>query len=281
MFVILHRNKPKNIGIMRNFTLFLMAATAFCGQAFAQNRVKNLYTSTTNLNVSILQENQPVQINRTLFAGYNSICLPMSLNAEQLQEAAPEVQVERLAAIRQEGSVLNLYFMDCTAEGIEAGVPYLIFSPKFQTLRANSTKAGSIGTELQCITKTDGQGNQVTFGSSWESVQVADRYGIPARQDTDILQSILIRTDGNNTFLPTRCGFTWDSQSASATTMEIKHIASLEGIETSIQGLQAKNANVSIYNTNGVLVQKGNINTALSTLPAGIYVIGGQKVAVK
>lgn len=266
---------------MRHFTLVLMAATAFCSQVFAQSRVKNLYTSTMALNVSALQSDQPVQINRTLFAGYNSICLPMSLNAEQLQEAAPEVQVERLAAIRQEGSVLNLYFMDCTSEGIEAGVPYLIFSPKFQNLRANSTKAEAVCTELQCVTKTDEMGNQVTFGSSWESVQVADRYGIPALQDTDVLQSVLIRTNGNNTFLPTRCGFTWDRQSASALSLEIKHISSLQGIETSISRLQAENADVSIYNANGVLVQKGNINTAMSSLPAGVYVIEGQKIAIK
>ena len=73
---------------MKHFTLALVAVAAFCSQAFAQNRVKNLYTSGTTLNVSLLSnEDQPVQINRTLFAGYNSICLPMSLSAEQLQAA--------------------------------------------------------------------------------------------------------------------------------------------------------------------------------------------------
>lgn len=267
---------------MKHFTLLLMAATAMCSQVFAQNRVKNLYTTTAKLNVSSLQDaTTPVQVNRTLFAGYNSICLPMSLSAEQLQEAAPEVQIERLAAIGQEGSTLNLYFIDCTSEGIEAGMPYLIYSPKMQTLRANTTKAGAICTELKCVTKADAEGNQVSFGSSWESLQVEGRYGIPAAQDTDILQSILVRTDGDKTFLPTRCGFTWDSQSLTASSLKIKHITGTEGMETSISRLQAEGASVDIYNAQGVLVQKGNINTALSTLPTGIYVIGGQKIAIK
>lgn len=269
---------------MKHFTLLLMAATAFCTQAFAQNRVKNLYTSATELNVSALQDAQqlPVRINRTLFAGYNSICLPMSLNADQLQEAAPEVQVERLAAIAQEGSTLNLYFMDCTAEGIEAGTPYLIYSPKMQTLHAMSNNSKAISTELKCVTRRDDEGNQVTFGSSWESVQVVGRYGIPAQQDNDILQSILVRTEGDKTFLPTRCGFTWDSQSLTASRMEIKHITSLDGIETSIARLQAEGANVDVYNAQGVLVQKNaNINRAMNSLPTGVYVIGGQKIAVK
>lgn len=267
---------------MKHFTLTLMAFAAMCTQTFAQS-TKHLYTSSTKLNVEALETaNQPVQINRTLFAGYNTICLPMSLSAEQLQAAATDVQIERLAAIRQEGSVLNLYFLDCTKEGIQAGVPYLIYSPKVQTMKALSTNAKTISTELLSVSKSDNNGNQVTFGSSWESLQVEGRYGIPAQQDAYILESILIRTDADKTFLPTRCGFTWDTQAASASTMEIKHVASLEGIETSIEKLQAAGATVDVYNTQGSLIKKQvNVNQALQSLPRGIYVIGGEKVAVK
>jgi hypothetical protein len=267
---------------MKHFTLALVAVAAFCSQAFAQNRVKNLYTSGTTLNVSLLNdEEQPIQINRTLFAGYNSICLPMSLTAEQLQAAAKGVQVERLISIGQEGSTLNLYFLDCTNEGIEAGVPYLIYSPTLQILRAKSTDATTISTHLKSVTKTDAEGNQITFGSSWESVQVAGRYGIPAMQETDELQSILICTTGDKTFLPTRCGFTWDRQSATAQALEIKHITELAGEETCIKELQSQDAIVDIYNAQGAKVKTStNINKAMKTLPRGIYVINGLKVAV-
>ena len=219
---------------MKHFTLALVAAAAFCSQAFAQNKVKTLYTAGETLNVSLLNNEQPVQINRTLFAGYNTICLPMSLTAAQLQAAAKDVQIERLISIGQEGSTLNLYFLDCTTEGIEAGVPYLIYSPTLQTLRVKSTESADVNTALKCITKTDAQGNQISFGSSWESVQLAGRYGIPAVQESDELQSILICTSGDKTFLPTRCGFTWDSQSPTAQSLEIKHITDLSGEETCI-----------------------------------------------
>ncbi|MBO7100293.1 MAG: T9SS type A sorting domain-containing protein [Bacteroidaceae bacterium] len=267
---------------MKHFTLALVAMAAFCSQSFAQTKVKNLYTSGTTLNVSLLNnEEQPVQINRTLFAGYNSICLPMSLSAEQLQTAAKGVQVERLISIGQEGAILNLYFLDCTNEGIEAGVPYLIYSPTIQTLRANSTDAGAVSTDLKFVTKTDGTGNQITFGSSWESIQVEGRYGIPALQETDELQSILICTNGDKTFLPTRCGFTWDAKSATAQALEIKHITDVAGEETCIKDLQSLDAEVDIYNVQGAMVQsKANINKAMKTLPNGIYVIKGMKVAI-
>jgi len=268
---------------MKHFTLLLMAAATICTNAFAQSKAKNIYTSTTELNLEVLQNQaQPVVLNRTLFAGYNTICLPMSLSAEQLQAAAKDVQVERLGAIRQEGSTLNMYFVDCTNEGIEAGVPYLIFSPIFQTLHANTQAASGISTELKSVSMTDGAGNTVTFGSSWEMLKVEGRYGIPAQQDAYQLESVLIRTEGDKAFLPTRCGFTWDEQANTATALEIKHVTSLEDITTSIDDLQAKNATVDVYDAQGKLVlSKTNITSAKQNLPKGIYVVKGQKFAVK
>lgn len=266
---------------MKHFTLTLVAAAAFCSQLFAQNKVKNLYTTGETLNVGLLNDKQPVQINRTLLAGYNTICLPMSLTAAQLQAAAKDVQVERLISISQEGSTLDLFFLDCTDEGIEAGVPYLIYSPTLQTLRARSSDAAAVSTDLKCISKTDAQGNRISFGSSWESLQVDGRYGIPAMQDEDELQSILICTSGDKTFLPTRCGFTWDNQSATAQSLEIKHITDMTGEATCIKDLEASNAVVDVYNTQGAMVKGNiNINKAMQTLPRGIYVINGLKIAV-
>ena len=67
-----------------------------------------------------------------------------------------------------------------------------------------------------------------------------------------------------------------------ATDIEIKHVTKLDGTETSIEKLQAENAIEDVYDTQGNLVMKQtNINTALQSLPRGIYVVRGQKVAVK
>ncbi|MBQ5937104.1 MAG: T9SS type A sorting domain-containing protein [Bacteroidaceae bacterium] len=268
---------------MKHITLLLLAAASICTSAFAQPRPKNVYTSSTALNVEQFQNQaQPVVLNRTLYAGYNTICLPMSLSAEQLKAAAKDVQIERLEMVRQEGSTLNMYFLDCTNEGIEAGVPYLIFSPTFQTLRANTTNIMGVDAELKNVSKSDGEGNTVTFGSSWETIQMAGRYGIPAQQDTYILESVLIRTEGDKAFLPTRCGFTWDQQSGTANALEIKHVTSLEDISTSIEKLQQTGETVDVYNAQGTLVlSQTNINAAKKSLPQGIYVVKGHKFAVK
>ena len=268
---------------MKKVTLLLLTAATMCTQMFAQNKVRNLYTSMETLNLSLLeQKDVDVQVNRTLLAGYNTICLPFTLNASQLAASAKEVQVEKLVSLRQDGNTLYMYFLDCTKEGIQAGMPYLIYSPTTQTLRAKSSEADAISTELKSVSMSDGQGNHVTFGSSWETLRVDGRYGIPAQQDALILESILIRTEGDKSFLPTRCGFTWDEQMPTATKLEIKHVTSLAGTETSIEKLQAEDAVVDVYNVAGQIVKKDvHVNKAMESLPAGIYVIGGEKVAVK
>ena len=94
---------------MKRLVLAMMMATAVSTTAFAQNKVKNVYASSSKLDVEMLQNtDQTVQLNRYLFAGYNTLCLPMTLDADQLQQAAPGISAERLVAIAQTGDVLNL-----------------------------------------------------------------------------------------------------------------------------------------------------------------------------
>ncbi len=258
-------------------TLALAATLSLSTQA----EKRFISANTMNLDVAAVESTTPVQLSRVLFAGYNSICLPTTLDAEQLQTAAPGAQVERLAAIRQEGSVLCLYFLDCTDEGIEAGQPYLIYSPKVQYMRVSTENANGVSSRLQPVTMTDNDGNRIRFASSWQAVDGDGRYGIPAQQDTDILQSILVRTTPDKTFLPTRCGFVWEAQSPTATTLEIRHVASLLGIETSINELRAADATVDVYDLAGRHAAKGRFSTLSTQLTPGVYVVNGVKVAIK
>ena len=267
---------------MKHLVLALTAAVALSMPAVAQNKVKNLYASSTSLNVEqLLNTEQTVQLNRYLFAGYNTICLHMSVDASVLSQA--DVQIERLAAVQQEGSTLNLCFVDCTNEGIQAGRPYLIYSPKAQYLRVKNTDARDFRKEAELLSMSDGEGNLVTFGSSWESKQKVGLYGIPAQQNTPILQSILIRTEADKTFLPTRCGFQWEQQSATATDLKIKHFASLSELGTTgINQLSSKGGIVDVYDLKGNIVMKQvKAAEALKSLKRGVYVIGGEKVIVQ
>ena len=269
---------------MKKFLLILAAMAVVGGQSsFAQTKVLKLSAETSKLNVAQVSEAEgDVQMSRYLFAGYNTLCLPISVSADQLKEQLPGVKLERLGAIRQEGSTLCLYFVDCTNEGVEAGMPYLVYSPQKKYLRVNSNGARRLAADASAVRMNDGQGNQVNFSGSWETRLKEGLYGIPAQQDALILESVLIRTEGDKSFLPTRCGFTWDEQMPTATRLEIKHVTSMAGTQTSIEKLQAEDAVVDVYNVAGQIVKKSvRVNAAMQSLPAGIYVIGGEKVAVK
>lgn len=257
--------------IMKQYVLATAVAAMMCSlSATAQQKVKNVYTETKSLNVEqVMNTEQATQVNRYLLAGYNTLCLPMSMSTEQLQSNG--ITAERLAAIHQEGSTLQLFFVDCTNEGLEAGVPYLIYSSKTQYLRIKNTDAAQMDAELKTIRLTDGQGNQVAFSSSWDMKQKQGHYGIPARQNVTPLESILVRTTADLSFLPTRCGFSWEQQSSTAVKLEIRHASDAE--VTAI-------ANV---NSNAAARQDAyNLQGRKLTAPVkGVNIINGKKVVNK
>lgn len=247
-----------------------MAAMMCSLSASAQKNVKNIYAESKSLNVEqVLNTEQATRVNRYLIAGYNTLCLPTSMSADQL--AANGVTAERLAAIRQEGNTLQLLFVDCTAEGIEAGVPYLINSSKTQYLRIQNTDAKNFSAEAKTIRMSDGQGNQVSFGSSWEKREKEGLYGIPAKQNVTPLESVLVRTTTDLSFLPTRCGFNWEQKSPTAENLEIVHAR--QGDVTSI--------NAAVRN-NGAASEAYDLQGRKHATPVkGINIVSGNKVIVR
>lgn len=258
---------------MKQIVLTMMALAMTCAQTATAQKVKNLYTETQTLNVEQVQStDNPIQLNRYLFAGYNTLCLPMTLSAEQFAATAKDVRIERLAAIRQVGTTVQLCFVDCTNDGIKAGVPYLIFSPTRQYMRVKNTEVNAINAEIKTIRMNDGQGNQVSFSSSWNSRQKNGIYGIPSKQDVEILESVLIRTTEELSILPTRCCFSWEEQSATAEKLEIVHMNA--GDVTSIKDVNHNAATDNhYYDLNGRNISKPS--------QKGVYINNGKQVIVK
>lgn len=254
---------------MKHLVLTMVMATAVCTTAIAQNNVKNIYASSEKLDIELLQNSdQTIQLNRYFFAGYNTLCLPMSLTPEKLATVAKDLKVERLAAIQQEGSTLNLYFVDCTAEGIQAGLPYLVYSPTAQYLKVKNDEVIGIDDGLKAVRMSDGKGNTVSFGSAWQSIEKAGRYGIPAQQNVTPLESVLVRTEADKKFLPTRCGFTWDQQASTATHLKIRHAASMGEVTAILAVPQDEAGNGDSYDlqgrkvngsAKGILIQNGKL----------------------
>jgi hypothetical protein len=128
-----------------------------------------------------------------------------------------------------------------------------------------------IDNQLTAIHMNDGKGNMVTFGSSWEVSDKEGRYGIPAQQKVTPLEAVLIKTTAEQKFLPTRCGFTWDMQNATAKELRIVHLAESE--VTAINNVtMMKNADDNIYDLNGRKVSQNS---------KGLLIQNGKKTVVK
>lgn len=243
----------------------LMGAT---GTISAQKTVG--FSTTTKLNFERVTENTTsVYLTRKFFAGYNTICLPFSVSAEQAKALVGEgYMLEKLAKVEGE----TLFFLDVTDKDIQAGVPYLIYSPTEQNVKFTNTDMLLAKEPIQLKV-----GDAVMCGK-YEPTQEMNLFGIPAQQDTDILQSILIRTEADKTFLPTRCGISYPTCKAIPS---IAHVTDLKDA-TSVSKLMEQNAKVMIYNMNGQLVKKNvRINDAVNSLTPGVYVVNGQKIIVK
>ncbi len=248
-------------------TLLTICIAMFVSLGVSAQGNVSLSTNVKQINFSrITEKTTQVTLTRLLMAGYNSICLPFSVSADDLRKAVgADVQLERLAKV--EGN--TLYFIDVTNEGIAAGVPYLIYSPTRKTaaFRTSDTKM---------VDPTPLTVNGATMFSSYSMQSPTGVYGIPAKQDTEVLQSILVAVEGDKNFLPTRCGISIDAENP-----EICHVTSLSET-TSISSLVAQDAVVNVYSVSGVQVASNiRMTEALQTLPKGIYVTNGQKFLVK
>lgn len=231
------------------------------------NAVRKIVSTSVNT-LKTEQITLDTQVSRYFIAGYNTICLPFSVSAEDLQQAVGEgVMLEKLVGV--EGN--ELLFMDVTESGIEAGKPYLIYCPT--TKYAYFTNKDAQVLSQPSVVTVAG----VSMTSYFTKAMPTGVWGIPAKQDTDILQSVLVEINNDKQFLPTRCGISCKN----ILNPTIKHIASMNGGETIIANLYAKNAVVDVYSTNGTLVSKGIRMNDTQSLPKGIYVVNGVKFMVK
>lgn len=252
--------------ITRTLATFVMAV-GFSVMASAQS----VYLSTySKMDFSKVKENTAtVRISRYFYAGYNTICLPFNVSADNLRQLLGEdVMLEKL--VKAESGQLT--FLDVTSEGIAAGMPYLIYVPQKVTVTFTTTDLNLVEQpKVLNVGKASMVGN-------FESARHAHMFGIPAQQDTDLLQSVLIRTEGDRVFLPTRCGIQYQGNDVPV----ILHVTAMAGVTTAIKNLQDNNIRVDIYTPNGTLVKKGvSMNDAMNTLKSGVYVVNGMKFMVK
>lgn len=246
--------------------ILLSAAMVAALSANAQTtapRTKYVSTSAETIDTELVQQ-ASTRLTRTFYFGYNSLCLPYSLSADEVATAlGTGMKVEKPVGAFLDGNDFVLCFAECTGEGIEAGMPYLVYSDKAKYVSLTNTSGMSVDTPAS-VTFGDGQGNVATFRGSFERLTPVGTWAIPAVQGE--IPANLICCDGARMLNPTRCFFTWDQQNG-ASNMVIRHLALGESV-TGITSANVSTADAAIYNTAGQRVQQGR----------GVMIQGGKKI---
>lgn len=225
--------------------------------------VKYISTSGTEINTELARE-ATTRLTRVLYQGYNTLCMPYSLTAEEVAATfGQDVTLEKPVGAFVEGNDFVLCFAECTSEGIEAGMPYLLHAAESHYVSATNSTGMVVDTPA-FVTFGDGQGNVATFRGSFERLEPVGTWAIPAVQGE--IPANLICCDGARILNPTRCFFTWDQQNG-ASNMVIRHYAAGEAV-TGITAANITTADGATFNTAGQRVQQGH----------GVMIQGGKKV---
>ncbi len=217
-----------------------------------------------------------VTVNRYVFHGWNTISLPFNVTESELNDIyGSDCKLEKLVGAESNGNHVTVYFQDCKAGGIEANVPYLLYytGENGNKKIAKSAMITAGVSELSVMAK--GNGDMVTMGGAQSHFSGLGCYGILVKDNADA--NFTTVDESTSGFYATRC-FLKLSSGNSATISAI-HLAA--GSLASIQDVATSKEKVDVYTLSGVKVASGISAKQVNKLQPGVYVVNGQKIAVK
>lgn len=216
-----------------------------------------------------------VTVNRYMFTGWNTIALPFSVSADEMNEVfGSDCKLEKLVSVENVGNNVQLNFQDCKASGIQANTPYILYYTG-ETGNKKITKEATLIDAPASISFTTERGEVVTMSGVETKTAGVGFYGILAR---DNAEAQFAKVDASlSGFLATRCFVQVSSETAGQ--LITKHL--LAGETTTINAITKSGEKVDVYSTNGVRVASKLSADQVNSLRPGIYIVKGQKVTVK
>lgn len=217
-----------------------------------------------------------VSVSRYLFNGWNTISLPFSMTAEQVNEAfGSDCKLEKLVGVENDGLSVKLNFQNCKSEGIKANTPYILYYAGENGSKKFITENAQVVDDVSAITFTaEGTGETVTMAPVQQQLEAQGLYGILAKDNTEAaFVNVNAATTG---FYATRCYI--QLSNGNSTILTTNHI---EGDPTSISAIAKANEIVDVYNISGVKVASQISAEQVNDLQKGIYIVKNKKVLVK
>lgn len=257
---------------MKKFYVIAMMALATL-TASAQSLTISTYAGTDVTKHNGQTKN--VNINRYLFKGWNTICLPFSMTAEEVTETfGTDCKLETLVGVENDGANIKLNFQDCKSTGLEANHPYILYYNK-ESKSVKFTAEKTIKSGKASISFNDENGVEVTFSGTSQKKNAEGLYGILAK---DNAEAEFVNVDNTTSgFYATRCYV--QLSTGNNTILKTNHIAA--GDITAIKNVVKAGERVDVYNISGVKVASNATISDVNKLNKGVYVVKGKKIAVK
>lgn len=200
---------------------------------------------------------EEIQLDRTLSAGWNTLCLPFDCNVSELGEGVVAQQFVDY------NPTTGLNF--AIVEQLEANKPYMVYCA--QEIPAQTVVFS--GREIYGAVPQSVSSNGMTFIGNYEpGFSMYGKYGVA--------QNRLIKGGANAILNGTRAYFEYtEPETPAVLRVNYQPVNGTTGIEN----VQAEQKAVQgVYTLQGARVRTDN---SLVGLPAGIYIVNGKKVVVK
>lgn len=219
-----------------------------------------------------------INVSRYVFEGWNTICLPFSMSAQQVKETfGADCRLETLVGVENDGAnQLKLNFQDCKSKGIEANKPYILYyNGANQTVNFKASNIMLKSADAS-VSFTDNNGVKVTFAAAKMKTEADGLYGILAKDNSEAA-FVSVGSLVTSGFYATRCYI--QLSSGTSAILKANHIG--EGDITSVNSVVRNGESVDVYNVSGVKVASNASISDINSLNKGVYVVKGKKIAVK
>ena len=204
-----------------------------------------------------------IVMHRTFKKGWNTVCLPFSTTATNLQKDNGCV-VQEFTSANEKG----LTFKKVADGVIEANKPYLVYFA--HEVVYDETEPLCYGGNLEASNPNPVTYGAYTFSGNYTAGMSMDgKYGVATVEGVQKL-----RIGGAKATLPAGCAYFTTNNNANGMLIRLDG-GNVTGILDVNTGVVVENT--AVYNLQGVKVS----NNGTAGLPAGIYVMGGKKVIVK
>lgn len=262
--------------IFKGLAVIAVAMTSFC-VVDAQRVITN---TVTPKDLTVYNEQTvDLTIFRYIYKGWNTICLPLSLTTDEVNNIFGEdCRLETLVGVENTGTTTKLNFKDVKPDGLKANTPYILYSTLDNGVREIRKSSAYVTTGPVELSFSDNTGTTVVFGGATEAGSADGIYGILVRDNSTAAFVDVSNVAGG--ILASRCFIELNGGETTNTLYSNHFDYNMTDVQSVVSEIDP-NEPIDVYNVSGVKIATKILPGEIKTLGKGVYVVKGKKFQVR